>query len=362
LIVRGATGLLTRRIDRAVVAIAVVVSIALLLAALPHHARAQEREISTQADYAERVSEAREVAEEAAGELLDSRSAADVAARLNTLLPARESVRLSTTQVVIVDNSVFRALITDLDTGDTPGEREEALAGIIAHLASLESAVGFTGEPVPADPELLEELLAERELDTSQIEEFVLRMLQQIGEWLDSLFGDMEGSTSATVLDWMVRALVLILAAILAYIAFLVFQRVRRAAAERDLRLADMAGAPVVAAAEGLPEDALAHADELAAEGRYREAVRALYGGAARLLVEAGAVRQTRTLTSGELLAVAGPAVPQVRETLSRLTLSFDVAWYGHRDPGEPGYAQARADHTAIAHALRDLSSGGEAA
>jgi hypothetical protein len=334
---------------------------ACLLLATPCGVVAQERELAEWDEYAERVSRAREVAADASGELMDSRAAADLAARIYTLVPARESVRIGDDQIVSVDNSVLRSLLTELDTGEDPRERAEALEKVSAHLVSLESAVGIVGDPVPSDPQLLAELLDDRQVDTSAVEEFIARALQRLAEWVGSLFGEVEEGGGATVLDWMVRVLVAVLAAILGYVAYRVIQRIRRSAAERDMRLADVGGAPIVAAAEGLPADALAHADGLAAAGRYREAVRALYGGAARSLVDAGAVKQTRTLTSGELLAAAAPAIPRGKDALARLTSAFDAAWYGHRDPGETGYVRARADHVAIVAESRP-TSGDEAA
>ncbi len=333
----------------------------LLLGALAGVAMAEE-EVATWAEYAQRVELAHEAADDATGELLDSSEGTQLAARINTLLPAREVVLLGEDEAVVVDNSLLRAMVTDLDSSDTPAERSSAVTDLSAHLASLQTAVGEPGEDVPADPELLDEILAEREPDTSAIQAYLAEMLQRILAWFERTFGNVGGETAVGFIDWVVRGIVLALAVALVYIAFRVLQRLRRSAAERDLRIADAGGAPVVAAAEGLPDDALAHADSLAAAGEYRQAVRALYGGAARSLVEAGAVRQTRTLTSGELLSAVGPALPEVRQTLTHLTALFEAAWYGHRDPGETGFAQARADHTQIVSALTHDSSGGEAA
>ncbi|TLM72997.1 MAG: DUF4129 domain-containing protein, partial [Actinobacteria bacterium] len=78
------------------------------------------------------------------------------------------------------------------------------------------------------------------------------------------------------------------------------------------------------------------------ASGRTRDAVRALFGGAARTLVERGVVPQTRTRTDGELLADVSRAAPPVAPPLSELTGAFELAWYGHVEPGEDGYAGAR--------------------
>jgi hypothetical protein len=314
-------------------------------------------------DYAERVTEARVAAYEAKDDLLDSREASDLAAQLNTLIPARESVAMGEEQTVVVDNSVYRAMVTELDTSSTPSERGDAVDDIVAYLDSLHVAVGEPRDAgVPSDPELLDELLGARRAETSQIEEYIQELLERLGAWLEELLAGTEGSGAGVVLDWVVRGVIILLALGLLYVALRVVQRIRRSAARRDMRLSQSAVAPVVAAAEGLPDDALGHADELARQERYREAVRALYGGAARTLVDTGVVKQTRTLTSAELLTFADSEAPEVGAHLAHLTTVFESAWYGHRDPGQAGFDQAREDHLRVVAAVRERATGGEAA
>lgn len=342
-------------------ALAVIV-LAVVFVSLTASIAFAEDDAATWADYADRVALAREAVDDSVGELLDSREGTDLAARVFTLLPAREVVLLGERQTVVVDNSLLRSMVTDLDTSDTSQERAEAVGDLSAHLTSMQFAVGQQGETVPTDPELLGEILDARQPDNSQAQEYINELAQRFAAWFDSLFGEFGGESATNFIDWVVRGIVLVLALVLLYIAFRVLKRLRRSTKERDTRIAEASGAPVVAAAEGLPDDALAHADGLAAAGQYREAVRALYGGAARSLVEAGEIRQARTLTSGELLAAVGPALPEVRQTLAHLSAVFEAAWYGHRDPGESGFLQARADHVLILSALTRESSGGEAA
>jgi hypothetical protein len=139
-------------------------------------------------------------------------------------------------------------------------------------------------------------------------------------------------------------AVVLVLTVLLAVLLVLVVVRAiiraRSGIATRPGQAA-MPPEPVVPAAEGLPADARAHAASLAAQGRYRDAVRALFGGAARRLVEAGLVRQARTRTNGELLSEVRAVLTQAHVPLSALSSTFEGAWYGHLDPGADGYAEA---------------------
>jgi hypothetical protein len=317
---------------------------------------------ASQLEYATRVERARGIVEEAQGTVVDARSASDIAASINTLVPASERVEAHG-QVIVTDNSTLRSLVTELDTAGDSAERKEVLDRMQAYLSSLDVALAPAAYDVPEDPALLEELIAEAGVDPSAIQEFVLGLLERIGDWIRSLFGDAGGSSVATtVLVWIFRVVIAALVVFLAYVVFRVVQRWRRTVADRDSRIAEEAAIPIVAAAEGLPDDVLVHADELAEKGAYREAVRALYGGAARTLVEAGAVRQSRTLTAAELIAVASPEVPEARPPLMSLSSAFEVAWYGHRDPGADGYARAREDHLAVVAAVERIAGGGEAA
>jgi hypothetical protein len=328
---------------------------------LPTVAGAQE-DASSQAEYAGRVGRALDVVEEAQTELLDARAASDVAARVHTFVPASERVEAGG-EIVVTDNSTLRSLVTELDTAEDPAEREKVLARMQAYLSSLDVALTPARDNVPEDPELLEELIAEASVDPSAIQEAILELVQRIAEWLQSLFSGVgESSAATTVLVWIFRVAIAALVMFLAYVVVRVLQRWRRQVADRDTRIAEEAAIPIVAAAEGLPDDALGHADELAEQGEYREAVRALYGGAARSLIEAAAIRQSRTLTAAELIAATAPEVPEARAPLMGLSSAFELAWYGHRDPGPEGYARARDSHLAVVAAATRASGGGEAA
>ena len=317
-------------------------------------------DVSSRADYAARVGRALEAVEESSETLLDSREGSDLAATVNTLVPASEYVAIGD-HVVATDNSTLRSLVTELDSADDESARRYTSRGSIASPESLDVVAATAIAEVPQDPELLEELIAEQGVDPSAIQEFLIALLERINAWFESLFGGIgESSAATTVLVWVFRVLIAALVVFLAYIVFRVLQRWRRSVTERDTRIAEEAAIPIVAAAEGLPDDVLGHADKLAEEGAYREAVRALYGGAARTLVEAGAVRQSRTLTAAELIAVVSPVVPKTHTSLVGLSSSFEVSWYGHRDPGHDGYDRARADHLAVTAEAERHAEGGD--
>jgi hypothetical protein len=86
---------------------------------------------------------------------------------------------------------------------------------------------------------------------------------------------------------------------------------------------------------EGLPElpveTFVSLADQLAAQGRYAEAVRERLRGIVRELVDAGVVENRPGFTITELARAASHARPSVRVPLDAASLLFSDLWYGQR-------------------------------
>ncbi len=332
-------------------AVAVAVVSAFLLA-VPQSAGSSEGAT----DYRSRVSEAWRLVASA-----NPRTPAEtgtLATRLDALLPPTERVQTDD-GFLALDNSVLAGLTVKLARARTNAERQEALGDIRAHLETLRDLVGDTGTPgapVREDPSALARLVAEREAAAgSPISAWLRDRVERLLRWLSERVERLQRTRSAdTVTRVLQIGILVVLLLLLAWVAFLATRAVRRATARRSERSKGAQPPPVVPAAEELPTDALAHAAALAATGRFREAVRALFGDSARSLVGAGLVRQTRTLTNSELLAEARHASPEVASGLAGLCARFEVAWYGHRDPGETGYREALREHAAIAEALAE--------
>ncbi|MDO8964260.1 MAG: DUF4129 domain-containing protein [Coriobacteriia bacterium] len=247
------------------------------------------------------------------------------------------------TTTVETDPTEVRALVTRLRDAASPDSRVIAAGALRTYLDTLMRALGEEGaKGARSDPELLDRLLAGRRPGDVARSDWLgdqLRIwLDRLAEWLNSLGGGGGGGTD--------RLIIILVLAVPALLALGVLVRAlvlwRRGTTRGDKRLREADPGPVVAAAADLPEDPLAYADALAAEGRGRDALRALYGGAARRLVDAGAVRRMRTRTNAELLRDVRSAAPSVAPTLTELTDRFEMAWYGHSDPGPAGYALAR--------------------
>ena len=310
----------------------------------------EEPRISSWDDYADRVDEAYVLARQLGGDVTSYREAHELAAAVNRLLPVTELVDVEG-DVIEVDNSVLRSEVARLDAADDPRRRRRAAEAITGHLASLARSVDERRFlEVPSDPDALEELLTSESSDLQQrLQELIADLAERILTWLNELFdvGDPEQAT--TVARFVTIALLVGLGLLLAWIVWRLIRYfvARRRERTPETRVSHEAE-PIVAAAEGLPDDVVGHADALAAGGSFREAVRALFGGAARTLVEAGVVRQTRTLTNAELLREVRPVSAAIFEPLSSLSATFESAWYGHVDPGRAGFDDARSRYAEV--------------
>lgn len=97
----------------------------------------------------------------------------------------------------------------------------------------------------------------------------------------------------------------------------------------------------------------LAQADLLASQGRYREAVRALYLACLLKFDERRIARFIRAETNWEHLARinGSPAKPATLD-FAPPTQAFDLVWYGHRVEGEQDVSRFRVWYTDVKNAL----------
>lgn len=307
-------------------------------------------------DYATSVREAREAVDAAADKQLTDRQATDLATRVNSLVPLSVEVETAT-GVVTANHTVVRGLVARLDAVDTATERTQAIDDLQAQLASLESAIGEpTRDAVPEDSEALDELLGAQPAQAqSPFQELLARLIDRIARAIQEWWTSMGASPGAR--STLTTATIVVIVALGLLLAFLVVRVVIRwrAGMQRD----DQGSLPVlgqdavVVAARDLPTDPLAYADERAAAGDMREAIRALFGGAARALQEAGYIVEARTRTNHELLLEVRPRSERVHAPLEALCGEFERVWYGHRDFTAHEYARGRERYL---HVLAGLS------
>ncbi len=85
-----------------------------------------------------------------------------------------------------------------------------------------------------------------------------------------------------------------------------------------------------------------AEADRLAAEGDYKEAVRARFRAVIRELEERGVLDPRPGRTAGEIAREGSAAVPAVAPDLRAAAGTFDQVWYGRRPAVADDYATVR--------------------
>ncbi|MDP2233725.1 MAG: DUF4129 domain-containing protein [Actinomycetota bacterium] len=346
-------------------AAALLAVLAFGLLAGPVPALAQDSNLD---EYAGRIGEARGLVVLAARDSsLDASEAKVLSEKVDALLPGTERVSMGS-NTVVVDNSVLASLTKRLASRSDSTSRAEIVQDMEEHLAALVSSAGVKGDPVPVNSKALGDLLAERQAETrNPISEYFARLVERLGEWLTKWWGSTADTPGVSSTFRTVTIVVLVLLALgLIWMIFRIIVNLRRGTARRGTRPRLPSDIALIEAAQDLPEDALAHADALAQQGLWREAVRALFGGAARELVTAGYILEAHRRTNGELLLEIRPTAPMVYKPLAALCALFERAWYGHHDPGSTGFDEARILFSQVLERLTqapgapEASDGGE--
>ncbi|MCP3097648.1 DUF4129 domain-containing protein [Myxococcus sp. K15C18031901] len=199
------------------------------------------------------------------------------------------------------------------------------------------------------------EVAPKEEAPPPEVPGWFRRFLDWLGELLKKLFerdaapepSDPSSSfvSANTVANVLVMLLVTATLVLLGVVLIRVLGGPRKARAQEALEVATLdtrrlAGDPMHALSR--PPEGWAHlADELAAKGQYREAVRSLYLALLSRLHRDGAILYDVTLSNWDYLRqFKGRAEwkPRFRE----LTLRFDFAWYGNTPVGSAGYQEFR--------------------
>jgi len=313
--------------------------------------------VSTLDEYEESVSKAFELSRMVlADDSVTAEEARNLSDLVGSLLPESQLVSMGADDVMTVDNTVISSLATRLGVATDSSSRTEIAQDIEGHLAAQVIAVGEPGATVGSDTAALEALLSEQQIqERNPMSEWFAALVDRLGEFLMGWW-DSAGANPAVASTLRIVTIVMLTLMALGLLWMLVriVMHLRAGTSKRAARPRMAGDAAIVAAAEGLPVDALAHADELAAREHWRDAVRALFGGAARELVAAGYILEAHRRTNGELLLEIRPAAPHVYEPLAALCALFERAWYGHHEPGGDGYTLAREEFTRVLERLAE--------
>lgn len=172
--------------------------------------------------------------------------------------------------------------------------------------------------------------------------EWIAEKLIKFFEWLDSFFPK-EKKKLVTTKDvhGMATGIAILVAIVVVILAWTAIRRSRRAAPV----LVESA-APISSSRDDDPLSRASnewekYAAQLAAAGRYREAIRAWYHAVLVTLYGASILHFRKGRTNWEYVAALSPALPWRRDFID-LTRKFEHEWYGLTDSGEEALDDAQ--------------------
>ncbi len=274
------------------------------------------------------------------------------------------------------------SLLERVRAARTPDEARRAAAAVERLLAALDGAAGAAPTVTAPDAALLARLQRDRAAampavggDVPELAVEEPGFFRSVRERLDAAgerFGRWLGRLVRALLDWLSRraprsaaagggaldarlvsylvGALAVVAALLALVLFL--RRGRRARAEPAA-----APTPFELAADADPLSRRGgeweeRATELAAAGRFREAIRARFHGVLVALFAGGWLHYRKGRTNWEYVAALAPALPW-RGDFIRLTRSFEEEWYGRNESAEADYRRASEEAARVLEGLR---------
>jgi Domain of unknown function (DUF4129) len=191
------------------------------------------------------------------------------------------------------------------------------------------------GELVP--PPVPEVPLIERALrSVGETFKWIGKKIKQFIDWLSEFLPDRltEGPGATVGMRWIVIAVVALIVIAIVFLAVEVIRRARRGEAQT---LASSALLRSASDDDPLSRGAMEwerYAAQLAAAGRYREAIRAWYHAVLVTCYAAGALHFRKGRTNWEYIASLSAATPW-RPDFIRLTQRFEQEWYGSEQSTE---------------------------
>lgn len=184
-----------------------------------------------------------------------------------------------------------------------------------------------------------------------EVLEGMAEKLEDLLRWLLKYWrADMERERAQASLDarWVTAGVVLLVA----LIAWLALRWLRSNPVPADAGRLQSGQSMVPGAGDDNPlsregEEWQRYAEELAAAGRLREAIRAWYHAVLVACYRGGLLHYRKGRTNWEYIAALSPSLPW-RSRFISLTRRFELEWYGHGASGEDALAACRRDATDI--------------
>jgi len=178
----------------------------------------------------------------------------------------------------------------------------------------------------------------------TKVYDWVVDLLSRFYDWIRKFWPSetvTEGRPATPGLPWMVTAVVVLIVILLIILAYAVLRRSRKAAAP-EVTESEPAGSE-------RDEDPLSrgsnewerYAEQLAAAGRLREAIRAWYHAVLVTLFSAAILHFRKGRTNWEYLSSLSASLPW-RPELIELTRRFEREWYGHAESSEEALEECR--------------------
>ncbi len=240
--------------------------------------------------------------------------------------------------------AAVRRVVAALDR-ETGGEEAAPEADLLARLAEAQAGEALApGDAVPRleveEPGFWRSAREAVQRALARLRQGLGRLLRRIVDGLRDLLTREEREGRGRLDTRLVTALVVALALLLAVLAVRLFRRRGKAPAA--------AAAPPPSLDPAADADPLSRresewerfAEELAAAGRYREAIRALYHAVLVALYRGGWLHYRKGRTNWEYVASLPPAAPW-RGDFVLLTRRFEEEWYGRRESREEAYRAA---------------------
>ena len=278
--------------------------------------------------------------------------------RLVALLPAKETVLLAG-QSVTVDNTWLEEALQDYEkTNKTEAERLEALARIEERLRAIDerldemerAKVAGTNDK-DGNKGRLAEILRRPDYNAPAAAaegNALARLWARFLRWLFSLFPKTKPIAPGNSRFISGLAQILVIAAALAGIAFLVWKLAPRYLSNRRSRKKKKREARIVLGERLEPDqtaaDLLAQAESLARRGDLRGAIRKAY---IALLCELGdrkIVSLAQHKTNRDYLNSVRERV-HLYSSMRQLTNSFELHWYGFQPPAESDWSEFRSGY-----------------
>jgi len=190
--------------------------------------------------------------------------------------------------------------------------------------------------------------------------DWVVEQLGKLLEWIFDLLPRRRGSGGSVMtpgMRWIVFAVVALIVLLIVVLAINVIRRSRAAAPDTTQTSEPLGSARDADPLSRGAKEWERYAADLAAAGRYREAIRAWYHAVLVTCYAGGILHFRKGRTNWEYIASLAPTLPW-RADLMELTRRFELEWYGHDESSPDALEECSGRAQTILDAIREEMRG----